>query len=272
MAVFNYNDKNVYYEVNGEGKPILLLNGIMMSTASWEYFKDPLSHSNQFITLDFLDQGKSAKLEAGYSQEVQVDLIKALLEELGIEKINIVGISYGGEVALQFALKYADKLDRLILFNTTAKTNPWLRDIGRSWMLSGEDPLNYYLTTIPIIYSPKFYNENIQWMEERKELLTKYVFSDKAFMDSMDRLTVSAENYDITNRLNEIDHFTLIIGAEHDFITPLAEQKLLNKEIKNSELIILPETGHGAMYERPLLFTSLILGFINNTKLEYGIV
>lgn len=272
MAILNYNGKNVYYEVNGEGRPILLLNGIMMSTASWEFFKDPLTHNNQLITLDFLDQGQSEKLEGEYSQEIQVDLIHALLQELKIEKINIVGISYGGEVGLQYALKYGKSIDRLVLFNTTAKTNPWLRDIGRSWMLSGNDPLNYYLTTIPIIYSPKFYNENINWMEERKELLTKYVFSDKAFMESMDRLTLSAENYDIIDRLDEIENYTLIVGADHDFITPLNEQKLLNEGVKNSELIILPDTGHGAMYERPLLFTSLILGFINNTKLEYGIV
>lgn len=272
MAIFNYNGKNVYYEVNGKGKPILLLNGIMMSTASWGFFKDPLTYNNQLILLDFLDQGQSAKLEEEYTQEVQVDLIYALLQELNIEKINIVGISYGGEVALQYALKHGDTIDRLVLFNTTAKTNPWLRDLGRSWILSGDDPLNYYLTTIPIIYSPKFYNENIKWMEDRKELLTKHVFSDKAFMGSMDRLTLSAENYDIMDRLGEIENHTFIVGAEHDVITPLTEQKLLNKGIKNSELIILPDTGHGLMYERPLLFTSLILGFVNNTKLEYKIV
>lgn len=272
MAILNYDGKKVYYEVTGEGRPILLLNGIMMSTASWEFFKDPLTHNNQLITLDFLDQGQSDKLEGKYDQEVQVDLINGLLKHLNIEKINIVGISYGGEVAMQYALKYGESIDRLVLFNTTAKTNPWLRDIGRSWMLSGNDPLNYYLTTIPIIYSPKFYNENIKWMEDRKELLTKYVFSDKAFMDSMERLTLSAEDYDIEDRLDEIKCPTLIVGAENDYITPLTEQRLLNKGINKSELIILPDTGHGAMYERPLLFTSLILGFVNNTKLEYGIV
>lgn len=272
MAILNYNGKNIYYEVSGQGRPILLLNGIMMSTASWAFFKDPLTANNQLITLDFLDQGQSDKLEEGYKQEIQVDLIYALLQELNIDKINIVGISYGGEVALQYALKYGGTIDRLVLFNTTAKTNPWLRDIGRSWMLSADDPLNYYLTTIPIIYSPNFYNNNIKWMEDRKELLTKHVFNDKAFMASMDRLTLSAESYDIRDRLDEIENYTLIVGADHDFITPLNEQKLLNEGIKNSQLIILPDTGHGAMYERPLLFTSLILGFVNNTKLEYGIV
>ncbi len=272
MAFLDYLGKKVYYEVYGEGKPILLLNGIMMSTVSWTYFKDALRATNKLILVDFLDQGQSDKLEDGYTQDVQVEVVNTLLNELNLNKVNMVGISYGGEVALQFALKYQEKIDRLVLFNTTAKTNPWLRDIGRSWNLSRKDPLNYYLTTIPIIYSPKFYNENIDWMDNRKKMLTENIFNQEAFMNSMERLTNSAENHDVINRLNEIGLKTLIVGAENDFITPVNEQKIINQGIKNSELIILPNTGHGSMYERPLLFTSLILGFINVVQTEYNIV
>lgn len=272
MALLNHNGKKIYYEVHGEGKPILLLNGIMMSTLSWSNFKDTLSATNKLILLDFFDQGQSEKLEEEYTQDVQVEVILSLLDYLNIAKVNIAGISYGGEVALQFAVKYGDRLDRLVLLNTTGKTNFWLRDIGRAWNLSKEDALNYYLTTIPIIYSPKFYNENSKWLDNRKELLVKEVFSKKSFMDSMERLTISAEKYDVLDKLGEIEAYTLIVGAENDYITPINEQKILNKGIKNSELVILPNTGHGSMYERPLLFTSLILGFINLKRTQYGIV
>ncbi len=272
MSFFDYDGKKIYYEAYGQGKPILILNGIMMSTFSWINFKDALSAENQLILLDFFDQGQTDKLEEQYTQEVQVDLILALLDHLNIDKINLVGISYGGELGLQFAVKYADRLDRLVLFNTAAKTSPWLRDIGRAWNLSKDDPLNYYLTTIPIIYSPKFYNENYKWMDARKNLLVEKVFSDKIFMDSMERLTISAEGYDVLDKLGEVKADTLIVGAENDYITPLNEQKILNKGIVNSQFVILPDTGHGSMYERPLLFTSLILGFVNVIQTEYGIV
>ena len=62
MAYFEYQGKNVYYETHGEGKPLILLNGIMMSTKSWGIFKEAFSANNRLILLDFLDH-KPEKLE-----------------------------------------------------------------------------------------------------------------------------------------------------------------------------------------------------------------
>jgi len=268
----DYKSKKVYYEVYGEGKPLVLLNGIMMSTMSWQVFKDVLSANNQLILVDFLDQGKSDKIEdTAYTQDMQVEVLKALFDELKLNKINIVGISYGGEVALQFSVKYEGYVDRMVLFNTTAKTSPWLRDIGVGWNRSTGDALDYYCTTIPVIYSPEFYNKKIDWMDNRKALLTNKVFNQKPFMDSMVRLTESADNHDVTGKLSGIKIPTLIVSCEHDYLTPMPEQKKLHELIKGSELVVLPNTGHASMYEKPALFVSLVLGFVNAAQLEFNI-
>jgi pimeloyl-ACP methyl ester carboxylesterase len=273
LPFLDFEGKKVYYETYGVGKPIVLLNGIMMSTMSWQVFKDVLSANNQLILVDFLDQGKSDKMEGiSYTQDIQVEVLKALFDELKLSKVNITGISYGGEVALEFSVKYEEYVEKLILFNTTAKTTPWLRDIGIGWNRSVGDPLDYYCTTIPVIYSPKFYNEKNDWMNNRKALLTEKVFNQKAFMDSMVRLTESAESHDVTKELSKIKVSTLIVSCENDYITPMPEQKLINDLIKNSELVVLPNTGHGSMYERPVLFTALLLGFVNMSQSEFKII
>ena len=106
MAYFDFNGKNVYYEEYGEGKPLLLLNGIMMSTLSWTEFIEPFSKDNRLLLLDFLDQGKSDRMTGDYAQEIQADLMKAFFDHIKLDKCTIMGISYGGEVALQFAVKY----------------------------------------------------------------------------------------------------------------------------------------------------------------------
>jgi 3-oxoadipate enol-lactonase len=272
MAYLNFKGKKVYYETHGEGKPIVLLNGIMMSTMSWLIFKDALCANNQLILVDFLDQGRSDKMEdTSYTQDIQVEVLKALFDELKLTKINLVGISYGGEVALQFSVKYEEYIDKMVLFNTTAKTTPWLKDIGVAWNRSVGDPLDYYCTTIPVIYSPRFYNEKNDWMNNRKALLTEKVFNQKPFMDSMVRLTESADNHDVTEKLPNIKAPTLIVSCEHDYITPMPEQKMLNELISSSELVVLPNTGHGSMYERPVLFVSLVLGFVNLTQRNFTI-
>ncbi len=271
MAYFTFEDKQIYYETHGSGKPLLVLNGIMMSCFSWANFIAPFSKDNQLILVDFLDQGRSQKMTEEYTQDIQVEVTNALLNHLSIDKTNIMGISYGGEVAQLFAVKYADRVEKLILFNTTAKTGAWLGDIGDGWNLSANDAENYYLTTIPVIYSPEFYKKNIEWMNNRRQLL-KQVFSNKEFMDSMTRLTNSSRDYDVIDSLKDITAPTLVVSAQQDFLTPIEDQKVIVDNIPNSHHMIIPNCGHASMYEQPMLFTTLTLGFVSNDTLDFGII
>ena len=271
MANFVFEGKSVYYEEYGQGSPILMLNGIMMSCASWKEFVDPFKADNRLILVDFLDQGKSEHMTEPFSQSLQVELVKALLEHLNIEKVNLAGISYGGEIALQFAVKYPQFLARLALFNTTARTGPWLRDIGDAWNLATASADAYYLTTIPVIYSPGFYLKNNEWLNRRRELL-RPVFSNPDFTSAMRRLTDSAADYDVSAEIHKISVPTLIASCEEDYLTPMVEQKLIASLIPNCQRVIIPNCGHASMYEQPMLFTSLVLGFFNNTKTRFEIV
>lgn len=271
MPFFDFNGKNVYYEDMGEGKPVVLLNGIMMSTPSWEMFREPFSSANRLILLDFLDQGKSDKMDTPYTQEIQAEVLRALLDELGLEKVSLVGISYGGEVALAFSVKHQERIDRMVLFNTSYRTSPWLRDIGDAWNLTSENALGYYLTTIPVIYSPKFYNERKDFMDARRNLLVANVFSNKTFMDAMVRLTRSAEDFNLEESLKGVGTRTLIVSSDTDFLTPRAEQERLRQLLRNSDHLVIPDAGHASMYEKPLLFSALALGFINVSKTIYEV-
>ena len=273
MATLNFKGRNIYYDVQGQGKPILILNGIMMSTKSWEPFVHAFTANNQLIRLDFIDQGQSDKLENSvYSQSIQIEIIEALLEKLKLHKVNIVGISYGGEVAVRFACEYPSHVDRLVLFNTTPYTSPWLAEIGHSWNNIGKtrNGENYYQATIPVIYSPSFYEERLDWMKKREAYLVP-IFSDPVFLDAMERLTNSAESYDVRKDLHKVTAPTLIVSADEDYLTPLSNQKALQSMIKGSYLVILPGVGHASMYEKPMLFATLVLGFINTVDTNYAI-
>lgn len=272
MPYFDFEGKDIYYETYGEGKPFLVLNGIMMSTASWQVFIPSFSAHNQLILVDFLDQGKSAKMDGPFSQAIQVEVVRSLLDHLGLRRVNIMGISYGSEVALRFAVTYPERLDRLELFNATARTGPWLRDIGDGWNYAANNCGEaYYLSTIPVIYSPGFYTEKKEWMANRREKLTP-VFGNPAFWQSMVRLTNSSRDYDVSDRIGEIKAPTLVVSCEQDYLIPMPEQKFLVEHIPNSEYVVIPNCGHASMYEKPMLFASLALGFLNNEVTEYNIV
>lgn len=270
MAYFDFQGKQIYYEEHGQGKPLVLLNGIMMSCRSWAEFVEPFSDNNRLILVDFLDQGRSARMEEPYEQAIQAEVVKALLDHLGLAKACIMGISYGGEVALQFAVKYPQCVDRLVLFNTTPRTGPWLGDIGDAWNLAAADADAYYLTTIPVIYSPQFYREKQDWMARRRETL-RPVFGDPDFIQPMIRLTNSSRSYDVTDRLGEITAPTLVVSCQQDYLTPMEEQQLIHSKLPNSHYVVLPGCGHASMYEQPVLFAALVLGFCNASKTEYHI-
>lgn len=262
------NGKRMYYEIYGTGEPLVLLNGIMMSTASWKEFIEPLSENNQLILIDFLDQGQSDKLSDPYSHEVQIKGIHELLSDVVNKPVHLFGISYGGEIALQYTLHYPESVEKLILFNTSAETSYWLEEVGNAWNKAAHDAEAYYLTTIPFIYSPIFFTENKEWMEKRKEKLLP-LFKDKEFIDAMKRLTNSSVDYNVTGKLEKINKPTLIVGAQYDFVTPFYQQEYLNEQIKNSELIYVPKSGHAIMYEKPHLFVTLLKGFVSERKSLY---
>lgn len=267
MSAFAFQNKTVHYEVVGQGRPLLMLNGIMMSTASWAPFLEALQKTGiQPVLVDLLDQGQSEPMGKDFPISLQARMLEALIAHLGFEQVDIFGTSYGGEVALNLAAARPDLMGRMVLANTVARTNAWLKEIGEAWILAGGNPRAYYATTIPVIYSPVFYDRRAQWMENRKNLLTGTAFASADFQARMARLTRSAESHDVTGQLDRITCPVLLIASQQDHITPPQEQAYLAEHLPNAELVLLPKTGHAAFYERPDLFTALLIGFISHRE------
>ena len=263
MPHTNYHGKKIYYEVHGEGEPLVILNGIMMSTLSWSMFLPELIKGNQMILLDFFDQGQSDRMTYSYKQDLQVGVVKAVVDELKLDNINLLGISYGGEVALQFTIKYGHFIQKLLLFNTTAWTNPWLFHIGEGWkqVAKSNDGELFYNVTIPIIYSPSFYTQHETEMNARREFL-KGVFNT-SFLAAVVRLIESAEGYDIRDQLSYIEAETLIVGSNFDFVTPAPDQQEIHKGIPHSTYLEIKDCGHASMYEKPREFLSILKGYLS---------
>lgn len=270
MAKLSIQGKDIYYEIHGEGEPLVILNGIMMSTGSWTSFIDAFTENNKLVLVDFIDQGQSDKVEDFYSQDLHVEMLNELLDKLGLDKVHLLGISYGGEVAQRFTLKYEEKLLSLVLANTTSYTNNILKDIGEGWIHAAKtyDGSTFFKATMPYIYSPEFYEENINWLKVREETFSKA--TKKEWYQGFIRLVRSAEDFNITKEISKIKVPTLIIGAEYDATTPIRYQEEMQRRIANSKLVIIKGSGHASMYEKPYEFTSIVLGFIqiSNKKIK----
>jgi 3-oxoadipate enol-lactonase len=264
VATFEYEGVPIYYEDQGAGEPLLILNGIFMSCASWAAFLPAFSAQNRLLLLDLVDQGQSGKVDHDYTLELQETLVCAFLDHLGLSSVSVCGVSYGGEVAMRVAARHPDRVHRLVLSNTTAYTSQWLRAIGHAWefAMNTHDGHVFFATCIPSVYSPQFYEANHAWISAREDLFVR-VFTPAVY-DAFARLTRSAETHDERGRLGSITAPTLVLSSQFDYVTPLPEQTELVAAIPGSSHVVIQGAGHAAMYEKPSEFTALVLGFVNH--------
>ncbi|EFK08463.1 hydrolase, alpha/beta domain protein [delta proteobacterium NaphS2] len=252
----------IYYEIHGEGEPLLLLNGIMMNTLSWAEHISLLKDHFQVIVYDMRDQGQSARLEEGYDIGIHADDLKILLDHLNIRRTHLFGVSYGGQVGMNFTLKYPDMVDRLVLANTCAHVDQYLRSMGDMWKRAAklyDGEAFFDLALIPI-YSRKFYNEQYEWLVARRQVFKEYL--TREWFDAFIRLASSNTHLDIRTDMARIDHPTLLIAAQEDIITPHGQMIDMSRTMPDSRIVCVPETGHGAVLEKIDIVCMLIKGFL----------
>jgi len=255
-------DPGIYYEVHGKGDPLVILNGIMMNTLSWEDHIQRLKDRYMLIVYDMRDQGQSDRLEEGYDISIHAEDLKQVLAHLNIDKAYIWGLSYGGQVALIFSLRYPALVDKLILSNTCAYMDQYLLSLGQMWKRAArlyDGEAFFDLALIPI-YSRSFYNNHYDWLMNRRQ-----VFKDlltRSWFDGFVRLASSNANYDVRKDISRIDIQTLLIAAQEDIITPYAQMLDMNQVIPNSQIVCVPDTGHAAYLEKIDTVCTLIKGFL----------
>jgi 3-oxoadipate enol-lactonase len=264
MPTIVCKNKKIHYEIFGEGEPLVIVNGIMMSCDSWLPFKDALSRKHKLFIFDMVDQGRSDKMsnDPPYTQDYHVEVMKEMFDQLGFKKIHLFGISYGGEVAIKFALAHQEMLHSLILANTPFKTTGMLRYCAQRWedVFKSYDGISFFREISQSIYAESFYEKNAGWLKE-KEAFFKQALPHEWY-DGMIRMLHSGDNYDPENDLHRIKVRTLVIGGSEDRLTPPIYQRQIAECIPNSSLIIVEGAAHVLPYEKPYAFCAALLGFL----------
>lgn len=118
MPILNHNNGDINYEVNGEGDPIVLIHGFGLDSRIWGKHVEELSKSNKVITYDLRGFGKSSLPSGTYSHSED---LHELLKELNIQNPKIVGHSFGGEIAVEYALRYPNEVNNLVLISPSRR-------------------------------------------------------------------------------------------------------------------------------------------------------
>ena len=260
MSIIEVNNINLYYELHGDSRKetIVLSNGILMSTASWNFQVAELSKNFQVLVYDCRGMWQSDHPDEPYSMELHADDLSSLLSALEIEKAHIAGISYGSEISMMFALKYPHKTKSLLIFDGVSQVDPLLKAFGDTWVAAAEQKNAAFLLKVT---NPLNFSE--EWIVKNQKILPilaeKYSQLD---FDAFIRLMDSFYNFNITTNLPEIHVPTLVVVGEKDILKTRAYSKKIAELIPNSEFFVVPGSGHALCLEKPKEFNSLVMGFV----------
>jgi 3-oxoadipate enol-lactonase len=247
MPQVQVNDINIYYEVHGEGEPLLMIQGYGFYSGHWMTLVPALARDYRAIIFDNRGTGRTDKPKDTYTMKMMAADAKGLLDAIGIDKVNVFGVSMGGMIAQEFALNYPDKLINLVLGCTNCggkesiKPTPealaflFSQDIGK---LPAEERARQ---TVPWVWTKEFIDSHPQAVEELVAVTAKYPTPLRGFAGHVSAIA----SHDTCDRLPQIKVPTLVITGDSDKIIPHENSKIIASRIPGAELVIIPNAGHG---------------------------
>ncbi len=256
------NNVEIYYELKGEGNEyVAFLNGIGMTVNTWQPFAERFFNDYKCLFHDARGQLMTGNTEGEYSMEQHVEDFKQLLDFLEIDKIHVVGTSYGSEISMIFAYTYPERVKTLCVIDGVSETDELMRRSVKAWQQSAKDGLeSYFACVTPWVYSNTFLQNNKEFFDNRVEQVRDVLSND--YFTGFVKLCDSFLKLDITKKLKKIKCPTLVITGELDLIKTVKFGKIIADNIPGAEFIILEDTGHAAVIERPDEVFSLLSKFI----------
>ncbi|MFX1319800.1 MAG: alpha/beta fold hydrolase [Promethearchaeota archaeon] len=250
MSSIIIDGKEIFYEILGSGPSLLMIHGSFSTHHLWDK-QHPLAKHVQLVLLDLPGHGASDSLDGEITVQRFAQLLTRFIEKLDLQQAVPVGHSLGGAIALQLALDYPSLLGGLVLVGTGAKlgvtptTLEGLRTdfstgvdlvIGQMGFASEADPRQVTLVK-----------------EEAKGCNPKIGYAD----------FFACSQFDIRDRIQEIQVPTLVLVGDQDQLTPLKWSKWLATNIEKAELEIIEQAGHYVMVEQPVQVNQAIASFIH---------
>ncbi|MCD9188000.1 MAG: alpha/beta fold hydrolase [Pyrinomonadaceae bacterium] len=248
-----------YLEAGDAAKPtVFLLHGLGAQAESWALTIPALSANYRVIAPDQVGFGKSDKPLLKYRVATYADFLDKFMSELKIEKAHLVGNSMGGWVATLFAIKYPNKVGKLVLADS-AGIVPANADINQIYQLnnSTRDEIRANLKLIfanPMLQN----NEGLVDQFFTQRVIANDGYTINAIIESIKR----KEDF-LNGELGKVAKPTLIIWGKQDGLLPVSDATIFNKGIKDSELLIFDNCGHVPQFEKAPDFNKAVSEFLN---------
>ncbi len=257
------------------GSPLLLLHGGGFDAAdlSYRHVIVPLSRAHRVFAPDWPGYGESAKPKLEYNLDYYIDFLEGLLETLGLQRANLVGLSMGGGAALGLALRSPGLVDRLVLVASYGLGNNipfghlgYLATRRRGagdfayWLMSRNTRiLRWGLRRI--VHDPEVVSEEL--IQEARRCLRRDAASRAFSTFRRNEVMWGGLRSDFSALLHEVQCPTLLIHGLHDRVFPVSWTLTAQACIRGSEIHVFRDCGHWPPRECPRVFSQVVTAFLN---------
>ena len=261
MPTAEVNGQTLYYEIHGEGEPLLCVHGLSVNTLGWALQVQAFAEGHKTLIFDNRDVGQSWMAGGEYDVSDMADDALGLAESLELDSFHLLGISMGGAIVQEMALKAPERVRSLTLAVTFASGGAWGRKLGEVWgarrqKQSQEEHIDELLL---LNLSEEFY-ENADAVEYIRGMMLADPHPQPP--EAFARQLRASSRHDARERLGSLSMPVHVIGGEHDILVPVWKSQELHELIPGSKLTLLPGSPHGINLERAAEFNPLVLDFI----------
>ena len=236
---YNINNIKVHYKKRGSGDAFILLHGISDSSNFWKPLTTNFLRIFNTTTPDLRGYGESST-DVQLSIELLTEDLNLLLEKLDIKMAHILGFSMGSLVAQNLCLEFPEKVKSLIICSgycrSTEEISKQFKDLEKTTSNGGVSA--FFDEMIRLVYTPEYLSNHQEYYKFKEQAVE--MNSKEIIIQSLR----SCRNFDVKNRVNEIDVPTLILCGSEDGLVSSENSLILNHNISNSRLHTFPNTGH----------------------------
>lgn len=259
MPYAKLKESNIYYEIHGQGEPIILINGLKTDHTRWFKLRDLLLNRFQVILFDNRATGRTQDNGRDFDVKVMADDTIQLMNYLNLNSAYIVGHSLGGAIAQTLAYFYPEKIKKLLLLNTFIKLNETAK-AGFYKLLQlheqGAIPESIAEAMIPWGFSENFITPEIKKTILESSRTNPFPQSAHDYK----RQYMALIHFNSKKWVNKINVPTFIVASEKDLTAPLIQSKTLTNKIRGAQLFIIPG-GHASAAEQPNKIAEIVHQF-----------
>jgi pimeloyl-ACP methyl ester carboxylesterase len=265
------------FTMQGNGPALLLLHGIGCDRKTWDPVLPQLAEHFTVIAPDLLGHGASAKPRADYTLGGYANGMRDLLGILGIERVTVVGHSFGGGVAMQFAYQFPERTERLVLVSSGG-LGPDVNVLLRALTLPGGSALIALSHRAPVRLPLRILAKALARVAPRAAAadLTECLGVYNELRDPAARAAFLHVLHHVIDWRGQIVTMrdraylttgvpTLIVWGADDHVLPSRHADAMNHDMPESQLVVMPGVGHFPHRERPTTFAQAVIDFVTES-------